>query len=43
MGSGRKFPESKGKLSVTCHIDSNKSMGLDGIHPRMLKDLAYAH
>jgi len=35
MESTRKPPESKGKRSVTY-----KPIGLDGIHPRVLKELA---
>jgi len=38
MGSRKKPPESKGQWSVT--IDTHKSMRSDGIHPRVLKELA---
>ncbi|KAK4823615.1 hypothetical protein QYF61_004218 [Mycteria americana] len=25
---------------LLCHLDTHKSMGLDGIHPRVLRELA---
>jgi len=39
MRSRRKSPKSKGKWSMTCYAHKHKSMGLDGIHPRVLKKL----
>ncbi|KAK4818042.1 hypothetical protein QYF61_004569 [Mycteria americana] len=41
-GEQNKYPiiQEEAVNNLLCHLDTHKSMGLDGIHPRVLRDLA---